>query len=241
MKILCLDTTAVTASAAVTEDDTLLAEYTVAGGGRSHCELLMPMVHSLLSSLSLTADDIQLFATCAGPGSFTGVRIGISLIKGLAFGRGKPCAAVSSLWALAEGLSPLEGLICPVMDARRQQVYNALFRREGDTLTRLTPDRAIGAAELAEEIARCYPGETCMLAGNGIGVAAPALCERGVSLFKTPYLLEKPHAAAAARCALRMWERGELTSDSELRPLYLRLPQAERERLERLKKQNETD
>lgn len=233
MKILCLDSTAKVATAAILEDERTLAEYTVTDG-LSHSELLLPMVRSLLTSTALTEDDIDLFACTVGPGSFTGVRIGASIIKGLAFGRQKPCAAVSSLEALAEVLVPMGGLLCPVMDARRAQVYNALFRYEDGALTRLTPDRAISAAELAEEILRDHPGSPCRLVGDGYRVAEAALLSAGVRLAETPLSLRLQSAAAAGRCAYRMAMRGETVSDEELRPVYLRLPQAERERRARL-------
>ena len=181
MKILCLESTAKVASAAILDGEEVLAEYTVASG-KTHSELLLPMVRSLLTSTSLTEDDIDLFACAVGPGSFTGVRIGVSLLKGLAFGRGKPCAEVSALEALAEELSPLEGLLCPVMDARRAQVYNALFRCKDGKLVRLTPDRAIAAEELAEELCTHYNGEPCRLVGDGIAVAEEALTRAGIPL-----------------------------------------------------------
>ena len=240
MKILCLDSTAKVATAAILSDGETLAEYTV-NGGLSHSELLLPMIRSLLTSCALTEDDVDLFACTAGPGSFTGVRIGVSLIKGLAFGRGKPVAAVSALEALAESLAPLDGILCPVMDARRGQVYNALFRCEGGTLLRLTEDRAIAAEELAEELTTRYHGEGCRLVGDGYRVAETVLKEKRVPLFETPLSLRFQSAAAAGRCAYRMALRGEVLSDEALRPLYLRLPQAERERLERLKKEKNTE
>ena len=234
MKILCLDSTAKVASAAILSDGELWAETTVFGGGRSHSELLLPMLRSLLSSTSLTEDDIDLFACTVGPGSFTGVRIGASIVKGLAFGRSKPCVAVSALEALAENLAPLSGLLCPVMDARRAQVYTALFRREGDGLRRLTPDRALDVRTLAAEVAATYPGEPVYLVGDGIAVAEAAFREAGVPLAVTPERLRLQSAASVGRCAYRMAMRGETVTDCGLRPTYLRLPQAERERLERL-------
>ncbi len=238
MKILCLDSTAKVASAAILDDLTVLGEYTVAGGGRSHSELLLPMIRSLLASTSLTEDDIDLFACTAGPGSFTGVRIGASVIKGLAFGRGLPCAEVSALLALAEQLTPLPGLIAAVMDARRAQVYTALFRCEGGELIRLTPDRAIAAEALAEEILAAYPGEGVRLVGDGMAVAEAAFLRAGVPILPNPSLLSEQNAAAAGRCAYRMAVAGETVTDEALRPAYLRLPQAERERLERLSREN---
>ncbi len=238
MKILCLDSTAKVASAAILDDHTVLAKTTVFGGGRSHSELLLPMLRELLASTALTEDDIDLFACTVGPGSFTGVRIGTSLIKGLAFGRGRPCAAVSSLEALAESLSPLPGLLCPLMDARRAQVYNALFRYEDGTLRRLTPDRALAVKTLAEEIASAYPNEPVYLVGDGVAVTEATFREAGIPLAVTPEHLRLGDAASAGRCAYRMALAGDVVTDCGLRPTYLRLPQAERERLERLK-QNE--
>lgn len=233
MKILCLDSTAKVATAAILSDGTVLAEYTV-NGKRSHSELMLPMIRSLLTSTGLTPDDIDLFACTVGPGSFTGVRIGVSVIKGVAFGRGKPCCAVSTLEALAENTAGLSGLICPVMDARRAQVYNALFERRDGVLRRLTPDRAIGLSELAEELLRDHPDTPVMLVGDGVTVAREALTLRGVMLGEVSELLLSQNASAVGRVALRMAERGETMSDDALRPIYLRLPQAERERLERL-------
>lgn len=240
MKILCLDSTAKVATAAVLCGDEVLAEYTVNGGGRSHSELLLPMVRSLLTSVGMTPDDIDLFACTAGPGSFTGVRIGVSVIKGIAFGRNKPCCAVSSLEALAAQVAPLPCLVAPVMDARRGQVYNALFRIDADgALHRLTPDRALPAEELAEELATLYKGESVALVGDGIAVAQRALTNANVELLALPYPIRLQSAAAAGRVAYRMAQGGDVVTDDALRPVYLRLPQAERERLERLAQENQ--
>ena len=238
MKILCLDSTAKVATAAILSDERVLAEYTV-DGTRSHSELMLPMLRSLLGSTGLTPDEIDLFACTVGPGSFTGVRIGVSVIKGIAFGRGKPCAAVSTLEALAENTVGLSGLICPVMDARRAQVYNALFERRDGVLRRLTPDRAIGLSELGEELCREHAGRPVLLVGDGVSVARGALASAGVTLGEVPSLLLSQNAAAVGRVALRMANEGITVSDDALRPLYLRLPQAERERLERLEKEKQ--
>ena len=234
MKILCLESTAKIASCAILEDGDTLAEYTVHPGGLSHSELLLPMCKSLLTSLGLSIDDIDLFAAAAGPGSFTGVRIGVSVIKGLAFSKEKPCAEVSSLEALAEGLTPIRGILCPVMDARRGQVYNALFRSTEEGTVRLSEDRALSLDELAEELLT-YRDKPIYLVGDGYRIAREALTARGVALADTPLALRGQSAAAVGRCAYRMAKDGRTVSDEALRPVYLRLPQAERERLERLK------
>lgn len=231
MKILAFDGTAKAASVAVTDGDRTLGYYTV-DNGLTQSELLLPMAESLLSSLKLSFTDIDLFATSVGPGSFTGVRIGVSLVKGLAFGRDIPCAAVSTLEALAENIAPLKGIIVPCMDARRSQVYSATFRCDGRNLERLTDDRAIPLSILAEELKQ-FKGESIYLCGDGYNVAQLALCGYGIELSKTPELLILENAVSVARVAKRKHENGQTVSDSELAPVYLRMPQAERERLER--------
>ena len=149
MKILALDTTAKSASAAITDGREPLAVFTLEAG-LTHSETVLPMIKTALDSLHMTAHDIDLFAVTAGPGSFTGVRIGISEIKGLAFATGKPCVGVSTLLSLAYNLRPLceNAILCPVMDARRNQLYNALFRLESGVLTRLCEDRLVSLSDL---------------------------------------------------------------------------------------------
>ena len=233
MKILSFDSTAKIATVAVTEDSDLLALYSI-NNGLTQSELLLPMAENILSSLQLTISDIDLFATSVGPGSFTGVRIGTALVKGLAFGRSIPCVGVSALEELAENLSGLDGIIAPCMDARRSQVYNALFRCKDGCIERLTDDRAISLKELGEEL-RAYEGERIYLCGDGYAGAERAIRESGVKTKKTPPLLIPENAYSVARVAYRMYLKGEYTDDVGLQPTYLRMPQAERERLERLK------
>lgn len=233
MKILAFDSTARIATVAVTENEELLALYSI-NNGLTQSELLLPMAENMLSSLRLSISDIDLFATSIGPGSFTGVRIGASLVKGLAFGKDIPCVGVSTLEELAENLSGLSGIIVPAMDARRSQVYNALFRSEGDKLTRLTEDRAISIDELADEL-RAFEGEKIYLCADGYAGASRGLTERGIKLESTPPLLIPENAYSVARIAYRKYLSGEYVTDSEIQPTYLRMPQAERERLSRLK------
>ena len=231
MKILAFDGTAKAASVAVCENEKPLAYYTV-DNGLTQSELLLPMAENLLSSLKMSFSDIDIFATSVGPGSFTGVRIGVSLIKGLAFGRKAPCVAVSTLEALAENLVPLKGILVPCMDARRNQVYSATFRCDSENIQRLTEDRAISLDELAEELMKY--DEPIYLSGDGYSVARRVLLGKGVKLSETPELLILENGVSVAKVAYRMYERGKFVTDTELSPTYLRLPQAERERLERL-------
>lgn len=230
MKILALDSTALTASVALTEDSELLAEYTLRNGN-THSETLLPMIESALKMLSLTVSDIDLFACSAGPGSFTGVRIGAATVKGLAFGSEKPCVGVSTLEALAYNLVGYCGLICPVMNARRSQVYTALFRSDGNTLTRLMEDSALAISELDAILAEY--GEPVRFCGDGYDITLPEL--KKCSYTDTPERLRHQSAYSVAMIAAQKFSRGEHMSDTELVATYLRPSQAERELAEKMK------
>lgn len=234
MIILAFDGTAKCASCAVLRDDVCLGEYNI-DNGLTQSELLLPMAESLMRSLKLSFSDVDLYATSVGPGSFTGVRIGAALVKGLAFGRDIPCASVSTLDALAENARGLKGIIVPAMDARRGQVYTAIFRCDGENMEKLTEDLAISIRDLASML-REYGDEHIYLVGDGYEVAKKGLTEDGLTIEITPRALKNESAASVARVALRQYKEGKTVSDSELSPTYLRLPQAERERLERIKK-----
>lgn len=229
MKILALDSTAEVASVSICEDETPLAIYTVKNGN-THSQTLLPMVEAALCHAGLTVDDIDLFAVSEGPGSFTGVRIGAATLKGLAFGRGKPCAGVSTLDALAHNLTGFEGIICPVMNARRAQVYNALFRGDGNAVKRLCPDRAIAISELESELA-AMGEKKIYLTGDGYDVTLKGF--ESVRVLPVPPPLRYQNAYYVALCALNDFKNGFTKTDSEITATYLRLSQAERERLEK--------
>ena len=231
MKILAFDGTAKAASVAVADDDRILACQTI-DNGLTQSELLLPMAEDMLKSLKLSFSDINILATSVGPGSFTGVRIGVSLVKGLAFGRDIPCVGVSTIEALAENMRGLRGILVPCMDARRGQVYTATFSCDGENITRLTEDRAIALTDLAKELAE-YEGRSIYVSGDGYKVARSTLESLGIRLENTPELLILENAASVAKVAKAKYDRGESVSDGELSPIYLRMPQAERERLER--------
>ena len=151
MGILAFETSAKAASVALLEGGNLLAE-SYQNAGLTHSRTILVMAEHLLQSCELTPQDVEAVAVAMGPGSFTGVRIGMAAAKGFAWGRELPLFGVSTLEAMAWGLGELEGLICPVMDARRSQVYNALFRASGGTLTRLREDRAISMTDLEADL-----------------------------------------------------------------------------------------
>ena len=227
MKILALDSTALVASVALCEDDERLGEITI-NNGNTHSETLLPMVEFLLKRFDLTPDEIDLFAVSGGPGSFTGVRIGAATVKGLAFGTDKPCVGVSTLEALAYRLRGFDGLICPVMNARRKQVYTALFRATNGQLERLMPDSAIAISELDQRLSEYE--EPVRLVGDGYEITEALLTR---PILPTPCELRQQSAYAVAQVARKMHESGESGSDLELSPTYLRLSQAERERLKK--------
>ncbi len=229
MKILALDSSAIVASVALCDNDEVLAEYTL-NNGNTHSETLLPMVESILEKLSLTPTDIDLFAASAGPGSFTGVRIGAATLKGLAFASGKPCVEVSTLEAIACNLRIHKGLICPVMNARRAQVYTALFRSDGERLERLMPDSAMAISELDELL--CKYAEPVCLCGDGYDITLKGF-SKTETLF-VPKRLRMQSAVSVATVALELYEKGKTCSDAELGVNYLRPSQAERERAEKL-------
>ena len=231
MITLSFDSTAKIATVAVTNSDKLLALYSI-DNGLTQSELLMPMAESMLKSLKLDFTDIELLASSVGPGSFTGVRIGTALVKGIAFGKNIPCANVSTLEALAENLADFEGTIVPVMDARRSQLYCAIFNCTNGRLVRQTEDMAISIAELAEMLKE--KSGKIYLVGDGYEVAKNNLSKLGICTEVTPYLLRNENAYSVAKVAVRMHSEGKTSTDAEHLPTYLRVPQAERERLERL-------
>lgn len=233
MKILSVDSSAIIASAALCEDGRLLAEYTL-NNKNTHSETLLPMVESLLSFFALDVSDIDLFAVSAGPGSFTGVRIGAATVKGLAFASNKPCVAVSTLEAIAYNLRFHKGLICPVMNARRSQVYTALFRSNGEVLERLMDDSAIAISEL--DVILSQYGEEVALSGDGYDI-----CKNGfqkTALRFVPERLRHQSAFSVAEVAYKNYTDGKYCTDRELGVDYLRPSQAERERAERENQKN---
>ena len=232
MKILALESSAITASVAVTEDETLLAQ-SFQNSGLTHSATLMPMVADLLKNTGLTLDEMDVIAVAAGPGSFTGVRIGVAAAKGLAWPGDKPCAPCSTLESMAWQCAHLGGEICAAMDARRNQVYCARFLAENGTLKRLTPDRAMGLDELAAEVQASGAPQT--LVGDGAHLAQRALEGQGLPCALMPPHLLYQTAWGVARCALDLAREGRLVSAAAMAPSYHRLSQAERERLEKLK------
>lgn len=230
MKLLCFETSAKTASAAIVSEGRIFAEGSLTTG-LTHSQTLMPLCQSLMQSAGLPLREIDLLAVSTGPGSFTGLRIGISAAKGLAQGSSKRCVGVSTLEALACNLMGLETLACPVMDARCKQVYTALFRVSGGYPQRLWPDCALSLEELGEKLEGFQ--EPVMLTGDGACLAYEALAGKLPMLRLSPPGLRLQRAASVGFAALAYLKNGEPVPPGELLPQYLRLPQAERELLKK--------
>lgn len=231
MKIIALESSAVTASVAVAEDERLLAQ-SFQNSGLTHSATLMPMAADLLKNAGLTLEEMDVVAVAAGPGSFTGVRIGVAAAKGLAWPGGKPCAPCSTLESMAWPLAHLEDqLIVCAMDARRAQVYNALFLARGNRLERLCPDRAVSLAELGEELKKYQKMK--IVVGDGAMLCYNTLREEVPGLSLAPVHLRMQSAWGVARAAEDLAAAGGLVTAADLAPVYHRLSQAERERLER--------
>ncbi len=234
MKILSIDTTAEVCSAALCEDEKLIAQMTV-NTGNTHSETLLPVVEQILKITETDIDEIDLFACTTGPGSFTGVRIGVATVKGIAYGKNKPCVSVSTLEALAFNLRGYEGLLCPVMNARRGQVYNALFACHNGEIERLTPDRALSIAELDASLGERT--EPIYLCGDGYNITEKGFVQTKATPVPEEQRLQSGYSVC--RIALEKYKTGEAVTDVALSPIYLRPSQAERERNERLGLQNQ--
>ena len=231
MLILAFESSAKPASAALVQDRKLLAQ-SIQVSALTHSRTLLPMAEDLLKNTGLGLADVDAIAVAHGPGSFTGIRIGVSTVKGLCWGAEKPCIGVSTLEAMAWHGLAAGGVICPVMDARRSQVYNALFRIEDGRPLRLTPDRAISLEQLGEELRAL--SESVFLVGDGAALTKAYLDGQGLPCRIAPDDLVWQDAWGVAMAA----RSKQPVSGAELLPVYLRLSQAERERQARMEKEN---
>ncbi|MBQ4119963.1 MAG: tRNA (adenosine(37)-N6)-threonylcarbamoyltransferase complex dimerization subunit type 1 TsaB [Clostridia bacterium] len=229
MKILSMECSATPASVAVIEDGKVLASSFV-NVKLTHSQTLMPMVENILNSAKLNISDIDGLAISNGPGSFTGVRIGISALKGIAAPKNLPCAAVSTLRAMAENYRGTDCYICAVMDARCDQVYNAIFEIKNTEVIRICEDRALMCNELAEEIINNYGNtDKCVIiVGDGTDIFFPFV-ENINNVRKASPSLRFQNAVGVGLVAEHKFKNGNILSADALLPFYLRLPQAERE------------
>lgn len=233
MLLLAFETSAKAASAALFADAKLLGE-SYQNTGLTHSQTLMIMAEDLLKQCGYAPQDVTAVAVAQGPGSFTGVRIGVAAAKGFAWGADIPCCGVSTLEAMALGLGAYEGLICPVMDARRSQVYNALFYVNQGVVTRAAPDRAIALEDLKKELKNVE--KPIFLVGDGSNLCYNTLREDVPGLVLPPEHRLHQRAVGVGLAAIAKMAAGGECSGAALTPNYLRLSQAERERMEKMQK-----
>lgn len=227
MKILAIDTSSLVASAAVLDGDRLLAEYTI-NHKKTHSEKLMPVIDRLLEDCETDVADIDAIAVSSGPGSFTGLRIGAATAKGLAHALNKPVIGVPTLDGLAYNLPYCKDLICPIMDARRNQVYTALYRWDRQGLNRIKPPAALSIEELARDI--CQAADPVVFLGDGVPVHKEYLkAATGTLANFAPPNCDRQRASSIGKLAMDSLAKGPGTRYSEFVPFYLRKSQAERE------------
>lgn len=226
MKILSIDTSATAASASLSDENKLIGEFFI-NTSLTHSQTLIPMVQKLLQNTSTDIKDIDCIAVNAGPGSFTGVRIGVAAVKGLAFSNNTPCVAVSTLHSMAYNMLGNNCTVCAVMDARCSQVYNALFEVDGENVTRLCDDRAFSMSDLKSELSR-IEGDI-FLVGDGANIFFDYLNGELKNVRLAPVNLRYQRASSTALAAFSEYKKGNIITADKLMPAYLRLPQAQRE------------
>ncbi len=238
MKILAVECSATPASVAILDNDKLLAQA-FTNVKLTHSQTLMPMIENLLNSSKIQLSDIDGFAISNGPGSFTGIRIGISAVKGLAAAKKVPCVGVSTLLAMAYNYLDTDCIVCAVMDARCNQFYNAIFDIENNEITRLCDDRALMCDELLDKVKKISQNsdKRVIIVGDGADAFYKAACDNIINVKKAHPSREFQNAVGVGYASLNSFENGEPLSPNEILPFYLRLPQAEREL--KMKKENE--
>ncbi len=229
MKLLAIDSSGLTATVAVLEDEKLLAEYTV-NYKKTHSQTLVPMLEDIRSMTELDLGTIDAIAVAKGPGSFTGLRIGSATAKGLGMALSKPVIPVSTLDALAMNVWGSDKLVCPIMDARREQVYTGLYRFDNGELVTVKEACAISVEELKDILNEM--GDEVLFLGDGVPVYRDKLDETlTVAHGYAPAHMSRQRAGALAVLAGKYYKEGRIETAAEHKPEYLRLSQAERERL----------
>lgn len=233
MKLLALDSSGLVASVAIVTEEAMLAEYTV-NYKKTHSQTLLPMLDEIVKMVELDLAEVDAIAVAAGPGSFTGLRIGSATAKGLGLALKKPIIAVPTLEALAYNLYGTDKLICPMMDARRNQVYTGLYEFYGDDFKIVRQQAALAVEDILKEINQM--GREVIFLGDGISVYKEIIKEiTQVNYHIAPLHLNRQRAGSIGALGLIYYERNEIQTAAQHEPVYLRLSQAERERAERMK------
>ncbi|MGN0436991.1 MAG: tRNA (adenosine(37)-N6)-threonylcarbamoyltransferase complex dimerization subunit type 1 TsaB [Lachnospiraceae bacterium] len=229
MKILAMDSSGLVASVAIVEDNNLIAEYTM-NYKKTHSQTLLPMMDEIIKMTDTDLKTVDAIAVAKGPGSFTGLRIGLATAKGLALTLDKPIVGVPTIEGLAMNLYRINGLICPLMDARRNQVYTGIYRFEGDDLVVVKEQIAIGIEEIIGALNQI--GQNVIFLGDGVDVYRDVVMEKiTVPYSFAPSHLNKQRAGAVAVRGLQYLKQGLVENADDFSPEYLRVSQAERERM----------
>lgn len=235
MKILALDSSGLVASVAIVTEDSMLAEYTV-NYKKTHSQTLLPMLNEIVKMVDINMDEVDAIAVAAGPGSFTGLRIGSATAKGLGLALNKPVVAVPTLDGLAYNLYGTKKLVCPLMDARRNQVYTGLYDFAGEELRVIKKQAAMDVEELIEDINSL--GREVIFLGDGTAVYREIITAKMKTLYSfAPVHLSRQRAGAIGALGLELYKKEQFESAAIHEPVYLRVSQAERERAEKLQQQ----
>ena len=232
MNILAIDTTGLVASVAIVNEEKTIAEFST-DFQKTHSETLMPMIEAVFSLTGLEMRDMDYLACASGPGSFTGLRIGVATAKGLAFGANKQILPVPTLDAMAYNVGKREGIIAPLMDARRNQAYTAFYRWSGSVMHKIKAEAVLDIQQILQELSLFY--EEITFLGDGVPVFCQAIEASGLSYDFAPPHLNRQRAAAVGSLALRLAGEGRAVWGKDFIPDYLRKSQAERELEERQK------
>lgn len=231
MKVLGIDSSGMVASVAVVEDMQMLAEYTI-NYKKTHSQTLLPMLDEVAKMIELDLAQIDVIAVAAGPGSFTGLRIGSATAKGLGLALKKPLVSVPTLEGIAYNFCGSDCLICPMMDARRSQVYTGIYEFDGNNLKKVEDQMAVPVSEILEKLNQI--GRKVILTGDGVQVYMDIIeKELTVPYIVAPAHLNRQRAGAVAALGLQYAKEGKTETAMEHQPDYLKLSQAERERAER--------
>ncbi len=231
MKILAVDSSGLVASVAVVMDDNLLGEFTM-NYKKTHSQTLLPMLDELADMIELDLNTLDAIAVAGGPGSFTGLRIGSATVKGLALALDKPVIQIPTVDALAYNLCGHRDLVCPLMDARRNQTYTGLYQFDGNQMQVIKEQCAVEISAIVAEINNI--GKPVVFLGDGVAVFRDYIAEHcKIGYTFAPAHLNKQRAGAVAALAEEYYKQGKIMDAAEHKPEYLRLSQAERERMEK--------
>lgn len=228
MKILAVDSSGLVASVAIVEDDNLVAEYTM-NYKKTHSQTLLPMLDEIVKMTETKLESVDALAVAKGPGSFTGLRIGVATVKGLALSLDKPIVGIPTLEGLAANLYGVQSLVCPLMDARRNQVYTGIYRFEGQSMKVVKDQIAVDVLEIVDALNRI--GQDVIFLGDGVDVYKDAILSSiQVPCSFAPAHMNKQRAGALAVRAMEYMKNGVMDAADSFEPEYLRMSQAERER-----------